>query len=318
MLTTTDGLDIPSMPKVWALGSAPLFTTEEHRSFLDGDVMVQEKVDGSQISFGLVKGQLRVRSKNQDITRQTDGSMFAPAVRHLHDVASWLIPNAIYRGECLAKRKHNVLTYDRMPDGHVALFEVTPNVPMELTATERDVLIRQEAEALGLSATPLLHHGPVTNELRDELMGLESFLGGCRLEGIVLKRYDMRTRLGQPVFQKIVAAEFKEQHKQTWGGGPSRGDFLQAMGEEFRTPARFRKSVQRMKEAGLWTGTASDIGWLMKDLSIDFEAEHAEQLGQRMWTEFRKQVMASANRGFADWYKGELANVDKVTEVPCS
>lgn len=307
-MTTTDQLAVGSMPKVWALGSAPLFTTEDHRSFLDGDVMVQEKVDGSQISWSLIDGQLRIRSKNQDITTQLEGGQFSPAVRYLHQVGQYMIPEAVYRGECVTKRKHNVLTYDSVPLGWVVLFEVTASTPMELTAIERDVLIRQEAESLGVSATPLLHAGPVTNELRDELMQRESFLGGCRIEGIVLKRYDMRTRFGDPVFQKVVAKEFKEQHKKEWGGGLQRGDFLQALGEEFRTPARFRKAVQRMRDSGEYTGMAQDIPWLMKDLSLDFEAEHAEQLGQRLWEEFRKPIMASANRGFADWFKQELAD----------
>jgi hypothetical protein len=49
------------------------------QDILDGDVIIQEKVDGSQISFGVYDGELCVRSRNQQVDLE-DAGMFSLAV----------------------------------------------------------------------------------------------------------------------------------------------------------------------------------------------------------------------------------------------
>lgn len=50
-------MHLPSYPKIYALGHKAI------EELLHDDVCVQEKVDGSQISFGLLDGKLYISSK---------------------------------------------------------------------------------------------------------------------------------------------------------------------------------------------------------------------------------------------------------------
>ena len=55
-------MKLPSYPKI------------KYQGRLQGQVYVQEKLDGSQISFGLVDGKLQVRSKNTALDRDWETS----------------------------------------------------------------------------------------------------------------------------------------------------------------------------------------------------------------------------------------------------
>lgn len=295
-------MTINSYPKVWHWGAVPLIDGPDNRPFAAGNCLVQEKVDGSQISFGLIDGELSIRSKNTDITDGSN-SMFLPAIEAIRSMD--LTPEVVYRGECLTKPKHNTLKYHRTPASFIALFDAYDSLN-NLWATPKE--LHGAADALGCDAVPTLHVGPIDKEKFGELLETESFLGGPKIEGIVIKRYDMLTKLYQPAFAKFVSADFKEQHTKSWRErNPGSGEFLEELGAEFRNPARFRKAVERARDAGTLTNSPKDIGPLMKDLSVDFEQEWTDELSRRLWEHYRKTIMASANRGFAEWYKLELA-----------
>lgn len=111
------------------LRSYPSLFTVGHRALdglFDSRVVVQEKIDGSQLSFGveLESRVLMVRSKGQQIDLDNPPKMFAKIVDILKDMQDRLVPGWVYRGEYLEKPKHNVIAYDRVPDNHVVLFDV--------------------------------------------------------------------------------------------------------------------------------------------------------------------------------------------------
>ena len=60
-----------SYPKVYALGHPAT------KDIFSGEVLVEEKIDGSQFSFGVIDGVLRTRSKSCE---PPDGRMFDLAV----------------------------------------------------------------------------------------------------------------------------------------------------------------------------------------------------------------------------------------------
>ena len=140
-----------SYPSVYAMGHRAV------RDILSGPVTVQEKIDGSQFSFGFFPGgdaePLRARSKGAQLNVLAPEKMFARAVEVIRALP--LHEGWTYRGEYLAKPKHNALAYDRVPAGHIILFDI--NVGHE------DYLpydaVREEAERLGLEAVPRLHEG---------------------------------------------------------------------------------------------------------------------------------------------------------------
>lgn len=93
-------------------------------NLLKGPVVVEEKVDGSQFSFGIRNGQIHCRSKGVAINVDAPDSMFAKAVAVVRELAPMLHDGWTYRGEYLQKPKHNALAYDRIPYRHIILFDV--------------------------------------------------------------------------------------------------------------------------------------------------------------------------------------------------
>lgn len=65
---------INSIPKVYTLG------TRYNSAIFDGPIVIEEKIDGSQFSFGNIGGKLVCRSKCAHIA-STDLGMFALAVK---------------------------------------------------------------------------------------------------------------------------------------------------------------------------------------------------------------------------------------------
>lgn len=110
-----DNMDRPffaswsSYPSIFALGHRAI---AELTNF---PVHVQEKVDGSQFSFGVFDGEIRVRSKGAEMYPEAPEKMFQKAVDTVKALQDILIDGFTYRGEYLAKPRHNTLAYDRTP-----------------------------------------------------------------------------------------------------------------------------------------------------------------------------------------------------------
>jgi hypothetical protein len=126
------------------LSSYPSIYTLGHRylnALLDGPVVVEEKVDGSQFSMARnLDGSLSVRSKGQEIHLGAVPQLFNQAVA----VASSLDlhPGWVYRGEYLQKPKHNTLCYSRVPK---KLLDAPQDIGPLLVDLQAD-LVREEGE----------------------------------------------------------------------------------------------------------------------------------------------------------------------------
>lgn len=181
-----------SYPSIYSLGHAAI-----QDLFLD-PVVVEEKVDGSQFSFGVAMtgdtegpdyGQkLLIRSKGAVINPQAPPKLFARAVATVLDLwtRGLLAAGVVYRGEVLDTPHHNTLTYSRVPVGHVVLFDIDTPAQTFLSPEMKET----EAVRLGLEVVPHLYTGMVGNiEELKALLGRESFLGGPKVEGIVVKNY---------------------------------------------------------------------------------------------------------------------------------
>jgi len=179
----------------------------------DDPVVIQEKVDGSQISFGVINGNLSVRSRGQDVTNDTTG-MFSKAVKELQKRKDFMFEAAIYRGEYLQKPKHNKKTYSRIPKGNVILFDV--EYPDGTFANPTTLLL--EAHQLDLECVPTFYEGNAIaiQDMLPSYLTNESILGGTRIEGIVIKNYDYKNKFGNIIWAKIVTSEFREKHARTF------------------------------------------------------------------------------------------------------
>jgi hypothetical protein len=292
---------IPAYGKIHALGSR--FVTEIFKS---GTAVIQEKVDGSQFSFAMLKGQLRIRSKGREIFQDAPDSMFRLGVEYVQSIQDRLVPEWIYRSEYLCKPKHNALTYSRVPNNYIALYDIL--VGREAYATTD--MIAQQADALDVEAVPCFMH--MTGNLPlagfQELLKQESFLGGQTIEGVVVKNYDLFCeQTGHVLMAKYVSEHFKEVHQREWGAAnPSGKDVVQGLIEAYRTSARWEKAVYRLRDDGKLENSPRDIGNLIKSVWPDIVEECEADIKEVLWKHFSKQVARGVTAGIADWYKKRL------------
>lgn len=289
-----------SYPKVYGLGHAAL------TDLLGDDVVVQEKVDGSQFSFGVFEGVVRVRSKGKEFPFDAPEQMFAKAVEWVVGNKDRLRPDHTYRGEYLLKPLHNTLAYDRIPKNHIVIFDI--NHGEEKYFTPEALLI--ECARLDLEAMPLLYRGPgvdVTLGFCGVLLEIVSFLGGQKIEGIVIKNYSRFGKDGKVLMGKHVSEDFKEVHSETWKSeNPSKTDFIIALANKYKTTARWNKAVQHLKEAGVLAHCPTDIGKLIIEAKKDLRSECAEEIKQQLFDYFIPKIERNLVHGLPEWYKKDL------------
>jgi len=280
-------------------------------SLWDGTVWVQEKIDGSQFSFGRYGDVLHCRSRKQDLSHTVDdpegAGMFRLAVETAVRLQCHLPDGWTYRGEFLQRPKHNTLAYDRTPLGHVILFDVDRG--------DQDYMLppraRREARRLGLEFAPVCGMYRAKQSLDDlrKLLDTISILGKQAVEGIVLKNYGQFDHSQKKVLMaKLVSADFQEVHGKDWKKrNPSKNDIILSLIERFGTEVRWRKAVQHLAEAGMLEHTPRDIGMLIREVPDDILAEHEGEIRDALFAAFVKDLRRGWTRGMPEWYKRELA-----------
>jgi ATP-dependent RNA circularization protein (DNA/RNA ligase family) len=268
-------------------------------------VTIEEKVDGSQFSFGKDDdGDLFIRSRSKDQYPETD-KMFQIAIDRVLAVANVLPPGYTYRGEYLSKPKHNVLAYDRVPKNNIVIFDIDRGNQHYLNARDK----YHEAERLGFECVPLLHRGIVDD--RAEMLKLlerDSFLGGTTIEGIVIKQYEMYDRQDKVLMAKYVSEKFKEVADAQWGRKrTTHQDIITQLVQRYTTQARWQKAVQHLRERGVLKDEPCDIGPLIKEVQMDTFDECRVEMEKILMQWARPQITKGITRGFPEWYKEQLA-----------
>lgn len=289
-------------PKVYNMGHAAI------RDLLLDEVLVEEKVDGSQFSFGTFHNpdtgelELKVRSKGAVMIPDAPEKMFTAAVETARSLP--LLPGVTYRAEYLSKPKHNTLCYSRIPTKHLILFDVNVGQERYLSYAEKQA----EATRLGLEIVPVLYVGRIDAlEFFRSFLDRESILGGQKVEGVVVKNYTRFGIDGKVLMGKFVSEEFKEVHAGDWKErNPNTKDVVSRIIDDYRTPARWQKAVIHLKEQGKWLGTPQDIGALIGLAKDDVESECAEEIKTRLWSYAKEQILRGIAGGLPQWYKEQL------------
>lgn len=289
---------IHSFPKIFNVGHAAVAL------LLSDDVIVEEKVDGSQLSFGVFDGELRVRSKNFELVLDNPEKMFTTAVASAQQLAPMLRDGWTYRGEYLQRQHHNHLTYDRVPVRNIVLFDINPSHGAWLTRGEKEA----EAARIGLEIVPVLFDGKLEHLGQiEELVKRTSYLGGPQIEGVVIKNYHRFGRDGHPLFGKHVREDFKEQQNADWKTKhKSMSDIRDELGQSFRMPARWQKAVQRLRESGELTMSPKDIGNLIRVAQADLASEVKEEVQTALMAWAWPHIQRVAIRGLPEWWKQKL------------
>lgn len=302
------GNRISVYPTVWAIGHTMV------ADLFNGPVIIEEKVDGSQISFLRThQDELIIRSKGADQTFSGGDSMFNAARLSIESRFELMQRGRTYRGEYLSKPHHNALTYSRVPNGNIIIFDIDDPSAIPgggqrfLSPIEKLI----EADRLGLEVVPMLWNGPVkpddiVQKVMDFVRTTESVLGGPKIEGVVVKNYAQYTREKKYAIGKWVSEEFKEVHREAWGTGVPRVAFEQVLAAEYRTDARWLKAIQHLRENGVLENAPKDIGPLMKEINADVLKECRDEISEKLFEHFWKTISKGITLNFPQWYKDRL------------
>lgn len=291
---------VPSYTKIMTIGS-----TGTERALI-GEVSVQEKADGSMIRWGKTEdGEIVFASHHQPVYLPECPKWLRPFVNHVLSMDTADVPNDTYfYGEYFEHPKQNTLAYGRIPQNHVMLFDCFQDGKWCSRA-----MLAEWAAYWQIDLVPELYHGETTVEQLRGLLTTPSYLGKEIVEGVVVKNYgELVTIAGQvfPLFVKMVRADFQERNKTEWAKQSGKSKLEELM-ESYRTEARWRKAIQHLQERGELLGEPKDIGPLMKEITVDLEAEEAETIKKELYELYRKDIIRTAQKGAAEWYKNYLA-----------
>lgn len=289
-------------PKILHIGDKQI------ESLFEGPVEITEKVDGSQLGFGRINGRLFVRSKGRELDLDNPDGMFINAVEYVKTIEDRIPDNVTFYGEYLQKPKHNTLAYDRIPKNYIALFGVYDYQTKEFYDYDA---IKEWSDKLGVDTVPILKAG-ISNP--DEVLQLvkerTSYLGGQKIEGVVVKAYKPWMFLGQipltVMAGKYVTEDFKEVHNKNWKAENTNKGQLEVAISQYRSEARWNKAIQHLRDDGRFSGTLKDIGELIKEVRKDVETEEKENIKNLLWKIYGDKFLHAANLGMPQWYKEKL------------
>jgi len=291
-----------SFPKILHIGDKQIL------DLFETEVEITEKLDGSQFGFGKVNGELVVRSKGREIDQNNLDKLFTDGYEYVQSIEDRLPDDLFFYGEYLQKPRHSTLAYDRIPTNHIALFGVYNRQTHEFLTYDH---ITWWAGKLDVDAVPLLFRGIISqSEILKFVEDTVSYLGGQKIEGIVVKAYKPWMFLGSIPLSvmsgKYVTEAFKEVHVKDWSKlntGKGKFDVLK---EQYKTEARWHKAIQHLRDNGELTGTPKDIGALLKEVRVDIETEEKENIKDALYSIYKEDILRYSVFGLADWYKKQL------------
>ena len=238
--------------------SIPRYGKQGTRDILGTEVVVMEKLDGANASFGIIGGELKMFSRNQELNEHNTLRGFYDWVRHNVDPRK-LFVSTIYFGEWLVP---HTVQYKKEAQREFYLFDIY-DVKTE-TYLDWNITV-QAAKHLGLRTPEVFFRGDLHS-----LTDLDKYLGQSDLteipntgEGIVVKDYE-----GQQ-FVKIVSDKFKET-KSIKQPSLDRTD-IGTLIDSVLTPQRVEKLIHKKIDLGLLPAELdiTDTGNVLKALSSD-------------------------------------------------
>ena len=238
--------------------SIPRYGKQGTRDILGTEVVVMEKLDGANASFGIIGGELKMFSRNQELNEHNTLRGFYDWVRQNVDPRK-LFVSTIYFGEWLVP---HTVQYKKEVQNEFYLFDIYD----VKTDTYLDWnLTVQAAIHLGIRTPEVFFRGELHS-----MTDVDKYLGQSELteipntgEGIVVKDYE-----GQQ-FVKIVSDKFKET-KYTKQPSLDRTD-IGALIDSVLTPQRVEKLIHKKIDLGLLPTEldVTDTGNVLKALSSD-------------------------------------------------
>jgi len=96
-------------PKIFSIGQVYI------KDIFTEDVNISEKIDGSQMAWAKIGGQLLMRSKGAMLYKEKPEKMFKEGMDYLISIEDRIPENLIFYTEYLQKPRHNTVKYNRIP-----------------------------------------------------------------------------------------------------------------------------------------------------------------------------------------------------------
>lgn len=224
-------------PKIMRLGK------EETDGMLDYEIVVQEKVDGANISVFWHEGKVRCGTRTRMLPEDESFNGFQEAVKENRTIASYLetFDTHILYGEWLVK---HTITYPDEAYKKIYLFDVyVADDSLWLPQLE----VEQTAEALGLQYPHIFASGKMTEEQINEFVGKSNIAPAG--EGVVLKSSNFVNKFGDHCYAKVVHQKFKESNAIVFGGNNKHSETYWEMYvvNKYCTTGRVQKIMQKVQ-----------------------------------------------------------------------
>lgn len=285
------------------------------QDFLKGQqVLVQEKLDGSNVAIVRENGQTQIQSRNQIVTRDDCGNFgrLVAWVDSIEDLLDGLGQNYVLYGEFLNTNK---LRYE--PFNPFVLFDIFiidvfgeegknyAPISMDIVAYEK--LLHYISGVLGTVAAPTLHVGLYEDFGFQNLSS--QYDSSVRAEGVVFKAFDVPIwyedrETGEridKVLPFLYTKRVQETHKEVKPVKVT-NDPLSAIAEAFAPPARIEKVIANVRDSG--KNPTENVGLVIAALNRDIlkEEEDAikDELFKAYWKALSKRTaqLAVAHLGF--------------------
>jgi hypothetical protein len=248
-------------PKIYAVGH------EETMKLLDeGEIIIQEKMDGGNFRFMFNDGNVVFGSRTQSLTSSTGEEVnvnknFRRCLDFVRDkvkehpdlIKEW--NRHIFFGECMVKHS---MDYDWKKIPPFLGFDVYDIAKEKMMSCDE---AQELFKNLGLDFVPIidLRDAKGINEINENMIPVSKYaaLEGALAEGIVFKNYH------NGIFAKIVSTRFKEKNAEVFGLSPKfQEDDTGKIVARYGTNARIEKMIFALIDEG----QKLDMK-MMKDLS---------------------------------------------------
>ena len=302
---------------------------------LDGEVVVEEKIDGSNFRIQIQGDKIKIGSRRVDdlaeITREElivlkDEKMFKKGFNIVFEMREKLFNLLnIYQQdkillfcEYLQDKKHNALCYERIPKNYLVLFDVVFEKNGELRHIYKlnDKILKHEiADYLGIEKINIMYEGEFKKDLFSKFLKEKSQLGKEIVEGIVIKNYnrhypvDLISTKAYKDFAlvgKWVREEFKEVLAREWRGKKAKGNDYEELINSLLTQARLNKAIMRLKEEGKINNEKRDLAVLIPEFVNDVVDEEKENIKGVLWKLFFEEFKRKAQRFVVKEYLKKL------------
>lgn len=303
-------------PKIHRLGK------DETIGILDGEVIIQEKIDGANTSIWMDKdGVIRTGSRTRELPAEETFNGFNEYVKDNKAIQRVFAinPEFILYGEWLVRHtlQYNELNYKKW-----YMFDIVDRRKIKVTEGGYDLTeayldpeqTQDIAEKCGVPYPQTFTKGKLTEEQVREFVG-KSFLGD-KGEGVVIKRSDYVNQFGSHAYAKVVTQEFTEGNALVFGGNNKHSETYWEMYivNKYATLPRVKKIMDKLQPVIDKTldleHTPRVAGSAYHDLLTEEIWEISKKVGQ---VDFRK-LKGLATRKFVQIYKDIILGTPSIAD----